>query len=41
MIRMDSRESFGEFLTSSRNKASKMINRPKDDEQVRMVIKNL
>ena len=39
--RQEFKESFIEFLTRWRNKAAKMVQRPIEKDQVRIVIKNL
>ena len=39
--RQEYKESFARFLTRWREKVSKMINRPNEKEQVRMIIKNM
>ena len=41
MTRQEYKELFAEFLTRWREKAAKMINRPNEKEQVRMIIKNM
>ena len=35
------RETFSEYMTSRKGKASRMVNRPNEKDQINMIIKNL